>query len=795
MVHKFFSFLLFLLSLLTFSCVSEESSRSITKFNTDWQFRLEADSSWKTLDLPHDWSIEGTFSPDHPAGVGGGALPGGIGWYKKDFTVSPTKAKYFIRFDGVYQNSTVWVNGDSVGNRPNGYISFEYDITPFVNKTGTNELLVKVANAPQPNSRWYSGSGIYRNVHLIQTNDIYIPTAGIYVKPELINGKGEIKVDVSVRNDSKESSSIQIKNEITDAEGSIVYSQVIDKAVSNNSNTPQLISLTIDQPKTWSTKSPHLYQLTTSLLNEGIVVDEVTTRFGIRSIRFDANKGFFLNNKPVKIKGVCLHHDLGPLGAAFNKRAMERQLEIMQEMGVNSIRTAHNPPAPELLDLCDEMGILVMDEMFDMWAKSKTEFDYSMYWDDWHEKDLRDFILRDRNHPSVIVWSIGNEIIEQYNHADSSGGEIARELASIVREIDSTRPIITANNDASPDNTLIRNGGLELLGYNYNHEKFEDVPIDHPAKPFIATETNSALATRGYYDMPSDSIRIWPEAWDKLFEDGNPDNTVSAYDHVRAPWGSTHEDTWRVVKNNEFISGLYVWTGFDYLGEPTPYVWPSRSSYFGIVDLAGFPKDSYYMYKSEWTEDTVLHVFPHWNWEPGKVIDIWAYYNQADEVELFVNDKSHGVKSKGEDEFHVMWRVPYEPGKIRVVSRKEGQEVLSKEIRTAGEPHHLVLEADRDTIYTGIDDLSFITVQVVDEQGTEVPNADNLIRFNIEGSGEIIAVGNGDPTSHQSFKDSKITAFNGRCLVVVKAGAVGEIQFRASSEKIDSKEILIQVID
>jgi beta-galactosidase len=367
------------------------------------------------------------------------------------------------------------------------------------------------------------------------------------------------------------------------------------------------------------------------------------TTFGIRTFAFDTAKGFFLNGKHLKILGVCDHHDLGCLGAAINTRALQRQLELLKEMGCNGIRTSHNPPAPELLDLCDEMGFIVMDEAFDMWMKEKTKYDYHLDFAEWHKRDVEDMVLRDRNHPSVFIWSIGNEVSEQWDHSDNSGSTIARDLAGIIRGLDTTRPITANCNDDRPDNPVIRSGALDLIGYSYGHNDYHLFPATYPGKKLIGSEATSALESRGHYDMPSDSIRRWPTRWDIPMKDGNPDNTVSAYDNCSVPWGATHEEGWNLVKKNDFVSGMFIWTGFDYLGEPTPYVWPSRSSYFGILDLAGFPKDVYYMYQSEWTNKPVLHILPHWNWKPGQTIDVWAYTN-CDEVELFLNGKSVGVR-------------------------------------------------------------------------------------------------------------------------------------------------------
>jgi beta-galactosidase len=777
--------------------------RTIALWNDGWKFFLGGasdatasnfnDASWRSLDLPHDWSIEGEFSESHPAGVGGGALPGGLGWYRKTFSLSalPEGKKVFVVFDGVYCNSEVWINGHSLGKRPNGYISFQYELTPYLNADGKrNTLAVKVDNSQQPNSRWYSGSGIYRNVWLITTNSIYVDQWGTFIQtPEVSTTAATVTLATRIKNASAREANLTVSTSIVDVKGKVVVKQSSTQKHDAPSVNEIQQTFTVSYPELWTLEEPVLYTAVTEIYLDKKLVDRYTTPFGIRHFDFDVNTGFSLNGKQVKIKGVCLHHDLGCLGAAFNKRAMERQLEIMKAMGVNAVRTSHNPPAPELLDLCDRMGILVMDEAFDMWKKEKSKFDYHLHWDEWHKKDLEDFVLRDRNHPSVIMWSIGNEIGEQW---DSTGVNITRELADIVRNLDKTRPITTANNEVKPYNNLIKSGALDVIGFNYHHEAFEPFQKDYPGKKFIATETTSALATRGHYDMPSDSIRRWPIAWDKPFTEGNPDNTVSAYDNVSAPWGSTHEETWRIVKKHDFLSGMFIWTGFDYLGEPTPYGWPSRSSYFGVVDLAGFPKDTYYLYQSEWTDKTTLHVFPHWNWKAGQVVDVWAYYNHADEVELWLNGKSMGVKRKGRDDFHVMWRIPFAPGTIKVVSSKSGKEVLTREIKTAGKPSRLVIEADRKEISASGNDLSFVTVRVVDADGNTVPDADNLVHFKISGNGFIVGVDNGDPVSHTAFKGSARKAFHGLCLAVVQSGnKAGRIQLQVTAEGLSPATIEI----
>lgn len=805
MVHSFLSRCAVILAFFSVFACSSPVPRTVEDFTGQWKFHLGdtsgaqselfADNGWRVLTLPHDWSIEGTFDEKHPATAGGGALPGGVGWYRKSFvlTTADSEKKIFLEFDGVYRHSEVWINGHSLGKRPNGYISFQYDLTPHLYFDGRlNVVAVRVDDSRQPGSRWYAGAGIYRDVRLVKTGKVYIPYNGVFIRTPAVDSiRATVQTTVQIQNDEDTDRDVTVET--------ILYTPTGEEA--GRTETIQTIKagaaasldqwLDVVRPVCWSLESPGLYKAVTAVTVEGNVADVTETTFGIRSFYFDSAKGFFLNGKSVKIKGVCLHHDLGCLGAAFNTRAAERQLEIMRGMGVNAIRTSHNPPAPQLLDLCDRMGFLVMDEMFDMWKKKKSEYDYSLDWDAWHRRDLEDFIRRDRNHPSVMIWSIGNEIGEQW---DSTGVRIARELAGIVRALDTTRPITTANNDIKPTNALIRSGALDLIGYNYNHTAFERFPADYPGQRFIATETTSALATRGHYDDRSDSIRRWPISWDKLFTLGNPDNTVSAYDHVSAPWGSTHEETWKVMKKHDFLSGMFIWTGFDYLGEPTPYTWPSRSSYFGVVDLAGFPKDVYYMYQSEWTDKPMLHVFPHWNWPAGKVVDVWAYYNAADEAELFLNGVSQGIRRKEGDALHVVWQVPFAPGVVKVVTRKHGTEVMQQEVRTAGAPAQLQLTADRTTIHGDGRDLSFITVRVLDAHGTVVPQANNLIHLEVTGAGTLVGVDNGDPVSHESFQTNEPRAFHGLALLVVKSTSQkGTLNIHASAPGLPAATLAVQV--
>lgn len=824
---------LFLLSCIAlFSCSVQDKVRDTVDFTENWKFYLGDDSSaynikyddskWRTLNLPHDWSIEADFSVDNPATPGGGALPGGIGWYRKEFTVDKSSEgkDIYIDFDGIYWNSKVWVNGLLIGERPNGYISFRYDLTPYIKAGEKNVIVVRVDNSLQPNSRWYSGSGIYRNVWLTTVNPLHVGHWGTYVTtPDVSKDKAEIKIQTNIKNSSDADQRFELYSILIDKDGKEVAKTNSSNGVGKNASVDMEQTLQLSNPALWSVENPYMYKVITRIEQNGKLVDEYETPLGIRYFSFDPNKGFFLNGESVKIKGVCNHHDLGCLGTAVNVRALERQLEILKEMGCNGIRTSHNPPAPELLDLCDKMGFIVMDEAFDMWRKKKSPYDYSQYFPEWHERDLTDLILRDRNHPSIFMWSIGNEILEQWSDINADTLDLQQanmvlnfantlnkkdvdskdlhvnslltiKLADIVKKLDPTRPITTGNNGTDPSNHIFRSGAMDIIGFNYHENDWVNFHEKFPDQNLIITESTSGLMSRGYYEMPSDSINVWPERWDKPFD--RPIHHCSSYDNCHVPWGSTHEDTWRLVKNYDHISGVYLWTGFDYLGEPTPFWWPSRSSYFGVIDLAGFTKDIYYMYQSEWTDKDVLHIFPHWNWQEGQTVDIWAYYNNADEVELFLNGESLGKKAKEKDIYHVFWRIPYKKGTLKAVSYKDGKVVLSKEIKTTGDPVSIRLTADRQTITADGKDLSFITVEALDENGNPVPVADNMIKFFIEGDGAIIGTDNGDPTDSNSLKKLSRKLFSGKALAVVQSNKKsGKIILKAKSEGL--KEATIEI--
>lgn len=821
------------LMLVVNACANADASAPRSaNFDEGWKFNLGDsaaysqpdfnDSSWRSLNLPHDWAIEGDFSKENPSGTGGGALPGGIGWYRKTFTVLGYKEgeKVYIDFDGAYMNTTVYINGHELGTRPYGYASFSYDITPWL-KEGDNVIAVKVDNSDQPNSRWYSGCGIYRHVWLRKLDAIHVAQWGTYVTTsDITPDSATVNIATTVDNTSAADAEVTLTTRVIDPQGKVAATVTASDNIAAGKSATVNQTARVADPQLWSLDNPALYSVVTDVAVGGKTVDTYQTTTGIRTIEFTADKGFFLNGEQVKINGVCMHHDLGALGAAVNTRAIRRQLEILQEMGVNAYRASHNPPAPEVLALCDSMGILVMDEAFDMWRKRKTERDYARFFDEWHERDLTDLVTRDRNHPSIIMWSIGNEVLEQWSDAAADtlsleeanlilnfghgadklakdGDEMSvnsmltAKLADIVKQLDPTRPVTAGMNEPNPGNHLIKSGALDVIGLNYHDEWYDDAEKNYPGKPLLGSETVSALMTRGYYKNPSDSIIIAPKRWDIPYED--PSFACSAYDNEHVPWGTTHENSLRRMKDDR-VMGQFIWTGFDYIGEPTPYGWPARSSYFGIVDLAGFPKDVYYMYQSEWRPDkTVLHLFPHWNWTPGQTVDLLAYYNNADEVELFVNGKSQGVRSKGDGEYHVMWRVPFEPGTIKAVSRKAGKTVAEQVINTAGEPAQIRLTPDRATIAADGNDLSFVTVEILDSDGNLCPTAVNEVTFTVEGAGQNEGVDNGNPISLERFKADSRKAMAGKALLIVRNnGKKGDINVKAVSPGLSDATVTLK---
>ena len=805
--------LFFVVLLGIFCACGAADGRRTEDFNFDWRFALSDDASyaavdfddsaWRQLHLPHDWAVEGDFSKDNPSTPGGGALPGGVGWYRKEFATPKGVAagrRLYVEFDGVFMNSTVYINGTPLGTRPYGYSSFSYDLTPHLAPSGhRNVIAVRCDNADQPNSRWYAGCGIYRNVRIVEFAPLHAAYNGIYVStPEVSADEALVQVETTVANDGTVAFvDARLESRILDAAGRCVAS-VSEPLSAQAGDTVVVVStLQVGNPELWDTEHPVLYTLQSRIWCDGRLLDDLATRFGIRTFAFSADEGFSLNGRRMKLRGVCMHHDLGVLGSAMHRRAAERQLQILQAMGCNAIRTSHNPPAPEILDLCDSMGFLVMDEALDMWRRRKTQYDYSRFFDEWHVRDVEDFVRRDRNHPSIVMWSVGNEILEQWNASDDDPGNLSAEQAnllmnflsdlpqataegvnpsmllthhmvSLVKKLDPTRPVTAGCNEVRPSNNLLRSGALDIYGFNYHTSLYDAARKWYPGKPLLGSETVSSVQSRGVYLHPSSEPAPLPTDWRTVYE--TPHHQCSAYDNSCVSWGDRHEDSWIAVRDRDWMAGTFIWTGFDYLGEPTPYSWPSRSSYFGIVDLCGFPKDIYYMYRSEWTDSTTLHLFPHWNWMPGEKIDVWAYYNNADEVELRLNGRSLGRRSKSADRLHCIWEgVPFEAGEIEAVSYAGGREVARAVRRTAGRPEALRLTPDRNRLTADGYDLSFITIEVVDAEGNVVPVARDMLHFSVTGAGELVGVDNGNAADTLSLKGSRKALFSGRALAVVRS--------------------------
>jgi beta-galactosidase len=728
--------------------------------------------------------IEGIFESTSPSGSGGGYINAGKGWYRKEFNLpeSIKDKRVFIEFDGVYMNSDVWLNDVHLGNRPYGYSSFQYELTPYLKLGDEKNVIAVKVNVQQPCSRWYSGAGIYRHVRLTVTNPVHLAHWGTYVTAkEVSESEATVRVETKIQNQSDSTQQITLETVLVDDSGNKVTKNSSIITVKADSTGVSECFLKVPKPELWTLESPKLYKVESSVRTNNQIMDEGVTPFGIRTFEFTLDNGFYLNGKHVNIKGVCLHHDQGSIGAAVNKRAIERQLEIMKSMGCNAIRTSHNPPDPELLDLCDSMGFLVMDEAFDEWRQSKTVYGYGRFFDEWSEKDLTDMIHRDRNHPSIILWSIGNEIPEQNN---TNAYEMSKRLTDICHKEDPTRPVTSACN--TPDGAF-KNGftkPLDVVGINYQIPSYQ---IFRGKVKLIASETASAVSTREEYNLIPDG--------DKLKIEKELNNQCTSYDVNSPSWGNTAESSLKAIKNSPWIAGEFVWTGFDYIGEPTPFPWPSVSSYFGIVDLCGFPKDRYYLYQSQWTEKPMVHILPHWNWEgfEGKEIPVWCYSN-CESVELFLNGKSVGEKKfSNSKDLHLVWNIPYTPGILKAVAKNNGQIVCTDEIHTAGIPAKIVLTPDRSEINADGEDLSYIKIEIVDKEGNLCPNADNQVKFKIEGEGIIAGVGNGNSISHENFKSSERKAFHGLCLAIVQSKHdKGEIRLSAESEGLQSGEVVIK---
>ncbi|MBK7870295.1 MAG: DUF4982 domain-containing protein [Saprospiraceae bacterium] len=781
------------------------------------------DNAWEAVNLPHDWAIKGPFLEGWDAEVGNniGRLPShGVAWYRRKLDIPKSDAgkSIFLDIDGAMSYAIVWLNGHLVGGWPYGYNSFRLDLTPYLKPGGDNQLAIRVDNPPN-SSRWYPGGGIYRNVWLTKTNRVHVAHWGIFVTTKEVS-KQSAKVDLEIKidNDSDSEQNINIVTEIYSLDTDL---QRIGKPVAKFPNLSFTVpaqktsvlknSVLVQNPLLWGpppTQLPNLYVAVSRLYSNGKVLDEYETRFGIRSLAFDAEKGVLVNGEAIRIKGVNQHHDLGALGAAFNLRAAERQLEILKELGCNAIRMAHNPPAPELLDLTDKMGFLVVDEVFDSWERKKTPLDFHLIFSDWYEQDLRSFIRRDRNHPSIIIWSYGNEVGEQYTEA--AGADLSRKLRAIVEDEDPTRPSTASMNYAKPGMPFPE--AIDMISLNYQGEGIRDAPAythlrgikttplypafreKFPDKVIVSSETAAALSTRGTYLFPVFNGISAPS------EDGSGGDPktkyVSAYELYTAPFGSSADKVFASQDRHPYVAGEFVWSGWDYLGEPTPY-YLARSSYFGIIDLAGFKKDRFYLYQSRWRPDLpMVHILPHWNW-PDRIGEVTPVhiFTSGDEAELFLNGKPLGRKKKGAYEYRLRWDdVKYEPGELKAVAYKNGKSWAEQIVKTTEQPSKLQAEADRIEIKADGEDLSFITIKILDNNGLFIANANNLIEFSIEGPGEIIATDNGDPTDMEEFPSLKRKAFNGLALAIVrsKKGMKGTIKVTAKAAGLNESVLEIK---
>jgi beta-galactosidase len=752
----------------------KETSRIVLNFDSDWRFlKGDAagaenssfdDSQWRNLNVPHDWSIEGPYDKTNPTSRGGGYLPAGIGWYRKKFTVSEagSKQKVFIEFDGVMANSDVWINGFHLGKRPYGYSSFSYDLSGHLKsgKGESNILSVRADNTTQPASRYYAGAGIYRHVRLVITNQVYFEQWGVYISASQVSDKkAVINLQSMIINESSSSYPIILETTIFDPSGKIVKSAESKQSVPSGKSVTVNQSVEVIDPLLWDIEQPNLYKAITRIKSSKNTIDEQTNLFGIRNSRFEAATGYWLNGKNIKIKGVCLHHDGGALGSAVPLRVWERRLELLKEVGVNAIRTGHNPFAPEFLDLCDRMGFLVMDETFDTWtaAKPNGEKGYNQYFTTWWEKDTRDMVLRDRNHPSVIIYSIGNEIRDNLN--DSTGFKKYKDQQDLIHQLDPSRPVTMAL--FRPNVSKVYSNGfvekMDVVGQNYRENELVAVHLAKPELKVIGTENGHGLTE------------------------------------------------WLILRDNPFISGQFLWTGIDYLGEA---LWPAISYDKGLFDRTGGWKQLSYQRQSWWSDKPVVHIVRKsdnagagdWvaNWTP---VDAGTYddarvevYSNCEEVELFLNGKSLGTKVKPEDDSPRSWEVTYEKGTLKAVAKNNGKEVASDELKTAGIPAKIILTADKSQISRTWDDLSYVTASVVDADGIVCPNVDKLISFSISESGIISAVDNGDTKSHEQYQASERHVFNGQCIAIIRAkSSSGKITVTASTPELISGSVTINV--
>lgn len=795
------------------SILFSQEQRQRLSFDFNWKFLLGDiqdaektdfdDSTWRNLNVPHDWSIEGSYNKDEPVGGNGAFLPTGIGWYRKHFTL-PVSAKdksVRIEFDGIYMNSDVWINGYHLGKRPYGYISFQYDLTPYLNQN-KNVVAVRVDNSQQPNTRWYSGSGIYRHVWLTIADKIHIAMWGIAITtPYAKEDSASINISTKIENQSENNGGEGfIQSIITNADGKEVARGKATFNFKDNKNTHVEQVISLKQPSLWSVESPYLYTLHSQVIKNGKTIDDIFTPFGIRAIEYSTTKGFLLNGKHIKMKGVNLHHDGGIVGAAVPVGVWERRLKILKTMGCNAIRTSHNPPAPEFLDLCDRLGFLVMDEAFDEWKEGKRPYGYHLYFDEWGERDLVAMIQRDRNHPSVVLWSIGNEIREQ---PKEGGYLLAQKLTAIVHHEDPTRPSTLGCDNIAADDYPARPEflkSLDIVGYNYVdrwHERRElYYSIDklaHPDWLMIGTESVSNGGIRGEYSLGDDPNVIKPSYNFRM---------------IRA------EQLWKFVSSHDYVIGDFMWTGIDYLGESR---WPYKNNPAGVIDMCGFPKDGFYFYQSQWTKQPMIHLFPHWNWpgREGQVIPVLCYTN-CDAVELFLNGKSFGEKRlefprqgtsgswNGYDhprvfptttDLHLSWDIPYEPGVLKAIGRRNSEVVTIDSVCTTGPAYKIQLKADKQVIKANNRDVVHLVAEIVDEKGFLVPGADNKLEIKVTGAGKVLGIGSGNAANLGSFQSTHCKAFNGLLLVIIQAiDKEGKITCKIESDGLPGVQATVEVV-
>lgn len=785
------------------------SPRTVTNIDFDWYFHLgdleDAEkpgtdySSWRKLDVPHDWTIEAEYSQDNRRE--NAFLPGGIAWYKKEIEWRPEweGRRVCIEFDAIYTNSTVWLNGRKIGNRPQGYQGINYDLTPYLVK-GKNVMSVKVDNSLMPSSRWYQGAGIYRHVNLIVTDDIHVARFGTWVHtPEVSAEKASVAIETDVRNESGSPASVRVVSVVSDMNGVEVARSVSEGLIGWKQEFFR-DTLTVFRPDLWSPDAPALYSLRTTVESGGRVVDEVVTPFGIRKLEFDAEFGFKLNGERLKMKGVCLHQNMGAAGSALTDDMWHRRLVQLKEMGCNAIRTSHYAYAPEFYRMCDEMGFMVVDEPWDGWFHwygcHKAQYDYTIYFLDWWEQDLAEFIKRDRNHPSVVIWCIGNEVWGWERHH-----YLQWKIVDTFHKMDPTRPTVQAHTQKLyPD----------LAGFNADGENIGDIEKfrkEQPGKAAVGTEIPHNRQTRGVYRSVG-SYNSWdkpdnfsPEEKAKLFpvesyteEEVFPEfdsHYASSYDNQ--PRRVTHRKQWQRTRDFDFMIGEFLWTGFDYLGES--WGWPGRTNNFGIIDLAGFPKDSYYLYQSMWSDKPMVHILPHWTWPGKEGVEIpVVVYTNGDDAELFYNGRSLGRKTiDRQEEMQAVWLVPYKAGTVTAVAYKDGREIARTSHRTASKPAAVKLSADRKTISTDKREVVYITADITDARGNFVPYADNHLTFEVTGPYKLIGVENGDIIDLSPHKVLDRKAFMGKALLILQAtGEKGVLRVKAKSPALKSNTVTVQ---